>query len=171
MPDVASKTKYPLPAFLKDRCTPSVYKKWLDNKADTLLKRDRKRGRPYAAAATDAFYKQLIHRAIMEAGEFDPFTGDRLAWELISTWDTSPAHAPEPGYRKKFALMPTVDHIDPELCAFEICALQTNACKSDLDPAEFVAFCRRVAGFKKTKGYIMKWLSLKKEDERTRAVC
>jgi hypothetical protein len=147
-----------------------VYRKWLDNKADTLLKRDKKRGKPYAAAATDSVYKQLIHRAIAEAGAFDPFTGEKLAWELINTWDTSPSRRPEPGYRKKFALMPTVDHIDPDLCAFEICSLRANGCKSDLDPMEFVAFCRRVAEYKSTKGYIRKWLSLKREQGTERFV-
>jgi hypothetical protein len=62
--------------------------------------------------------------------------------------------------------MPTVDHIDPDLLAFEICSLRTNGCKSDLDPLEFVAFCRRVAKYKNTKGYIRKWLSLKSGGER-----
>jgi len=158
----AKSAQYPLPGFLEGICTVSVYDKWLDNKADTLLKRDKKRRKPYARAATDRLYKEKIHKAIMDNGQCDPFTGDALDWKLISTWDTSPARAPEPGYRKKFALMPTVDHIDPDLLEFEICSWMVNDCKSYLNPKEFVALCRRIANYRKTSSYIKKWLSIKK---------
>ena len=150
---------YKVPDFLKGRCAPAVYEKWLENKADTLLKRDRKRRKPYAAAATKSIYKQKIHAAVCAGGERDPFTGDKLAWELISKWDTS--HEQEPGYKKQFALMPTVDHIDPDLLEFEICSWLTNDCKSDLDPAGFVALCRRIAHYRGTDGYIRKWKKMK----------
>ncbi len=156
----AKSPRYPLPGFLKGRCTPAVYSKWLDNKADTLLKRDKKRRKPYAAGATDSLYKQLIHKAVLENGQFDPFTGDKLAWELISQWDTS-NDQPE-GYKKKFALMPTVDHMDPDILEFEICSWQTNDCKNDLNPMEFVALCKRIANYRRTAGYIRKWMSMKK---------
>ena len=36
---VAELVKYPLPSFLEGRCTPPAYFKWLNKKADTLLKR------------------------------------------------------------------------------------------------------------------------------------
>jgi hypothetical protein len=66
--------------------------------------------------------------------------------------------------------MPTVDHIDSELPEFEICSSQSNSCKIDLNPAEFVAFCRRVAAYRHTGAYIRKWLSLKRDEKRSRYV-
>ena len=88
----AKSAQYPLPGFLEGICTVSVYDKWLDNKADTLLKRDKKRRKPYARAATDRLYKEKIHKAIIDNGRCDPFTGDPLDWKLIKTWDTSSTH-------------------------------------------------------------------------------
>jgi len=160
MSKAATHPTYPLPFYLKGICTPAVYSKWLDNKADTLLKRDKKRRKPYAANATDSLYKQKIHQAVIEGGQFDPFTGDALQWELISLWDTS--HDQNENYKKRFALMPTVDHIDPDLLEFEICSWMTNDCKSDLNPAEFVALCKRIAKYRGTAGYIRKWMNMKK---------
>jgi hypothetical protein len=138
---------YPLPKYLMGRCTPSMYIKWLNNKADTLLKRDKKREKPYAAAATVRQYKGKIHRAVMQSNGCDPYTGDALAWELIGTWDTS-SRQPD-GYKKKFGIMPTVDHVDPAALEFEICSWLTNDAKSDLNPDDFIKLCKRVVTFRK----------------------
>jgi hypothetical protein len=48
---------------------------------------------------------------------------------------------------KDFALLPTVDHVDPDGIAlkFEICGLLVNTCKSSFTPDEFVAICASVA--------------------------
>ena len=45
---------YPLPDFLAALgvVTPAVYIKWLNNKSDTLLKRDQKQQRPFAMTVT-----------------------------------------------------------------------------------------------------------------------
>jgi hypothetical protein len=161
MPKPTATSTYPLPGFLEGRCAPADYWKWLHNKADTLLKRDKKRGKAYAAGASTSLYKKKIHEAVEKCGRLDPFTGETLAWELIGTWDTSHAHDDEPGYKKRFALMPTVDHIDPDLFEFEICSWRTNDCKSDLNPSEFVFFCKRIAKFRGSGAYIRKWLRLK----------
>jgi hypothetical protein len=134
--------KYPLPAFLEGRCVPSEFYKWLYCKADTMLKRDKKRGKPYARAATTATYKGKIYEAVLKSGDYDPYTGDPLAWELIGTWDTSTAHSEE--YKRQYALMPTIDHADPDVLAFEICSWLVNECKSYLTPEEFKSLCRRV---------------------------
>ena len=133
---------YPLPAFLEGRCTHSEYVKWLNNKTDTLFKRDKKRGKPYAATSSECQYKEKIHRAIEDGGEYDPYTGEALAWEFIGKWDTSRKH-PD-GYRKEFALMPTVDHITPDALEFEICSWRINDAKAELDPEEFLALCKSV---------------------------
>jgi hypothetical protein len=154
-------TRYPMPDFMEGQCASKTYSKWLRVKADTLLRRDKKRGKPYAAAATQGMYAAKIHQAVVRNGERDPYTGEALAWELIGTWDTS-RKQPE-GYKKKFALLPTVDHIDQDVLEFEICSWRANGCKSDLYPAEFVDFCKKVAAYKKTGGYIRKWLSLRRK--------
>jgi hypothetical protein len=139
--------KYPLPVFLEGKCTHAVYFKWLTNKADTLLKRDQKRRKPYAMTVTKSVYKEKIHKAVMDNGQYDPYTGDSLKWELISTWDTS--HDQPGGYKKHFALMPTVDHVDPDVLDFEICSLQSNDCKSDFRPEEFIEYCKKVVEHRK----------------------
>ncbi len=137
---------YPLPDFLKGKCTHPVYIKWLNNKADTLLKRDKARGKPYAAKATGSAYKKEIHRAVLNGGERDPYTGEKLEWELIGKWDSTHKH-PD-GYKRKFRLMPTVDHISQDDLKFEICSWRTNQAKADLRPKEFVDFCGLVARFR-----------------------
>jgi hypothetical protein len=43
-------TRYPMSAFLEGRCAPKTYSKWLRVKADCLLRRDKKRGKPPAFA-------------------------------------------------------------------------------------------------------------------------
>lgn len=146
MPLVLDLAKYPLPSFLEGRITPTVYYRWLHIKAATLLKRDKKRHKPYASGATDAVYKGKIHAVVTDGGQYDPYTGEPLAWELISKWDTTKVH-PD-GYKKQFALMPTVDHITPDVLEFEICSWQINDAKSDLDPAEFVELCKRVVRYR-----------------------
>jgi hypothetical protein len=137
---------YPLPDFLKGRCTHRVYIKWLNNKADTLLKRDKRRGKTYARAASESDYKKEIHKAVINGGESDPYTGEPLTWELISTWDSTKKHSE--GYKAKFAFMPTVDHITVNALHFEICSWQTNEAKSDVSPEKFIKFCEKVATFR-----------------------
>lgn len=134
---------YPLPAFLAGRCTESVFIKWLNVKADSLLTRDKKRAKPYAFGVTQATYKELIYKAVMQSGPLDPYSGDRLAWELIGTWDPNADHSEN--YAKQFSLMPTVDHITQDALDFEICSWQVNECKSYMTPEEFIGFCAKVA--------------------------
>ena len=101
-----------------------------------------RRGKPYARTATKAMYKEKIYEAVVNSGERDPYTGDLLSWEIIGTWDTSEHHPAE--YKRRFALMPTVDHTNPDVLEFEICSWLVNECKSYLLPEEFVAVCKRV---------------------------
>jgi hypothetical protein len=75
----------------------------------------------------------------------DPYTGEKLAWELISKWVS---HKQPDGYKKKFSLMPTVDHVTADKLEFEICSWQANDAKSDMSPKEFVEFCGRVADYR-----------------------
>jgi hypothetical protein len=137
---------YPLPTFLAGRCTEPVFIKWLNVKADSLLTRDKKREKPYAFGVTQAAYKELIYKAVMQSGPLDPYSGDPLAWELIGTWDPNADHSVN--YAKQFSLMPTVDHITQDALDFEICSWQVNECKSYMAPEEFIGFCDKVARFR-----------------------
>ena len=118
---------YPLPSFLEGRCDRAVFAKWLDIKAETLLSRDRNRGKPYAVNASKSGYKQQIYKAVVKSGDRDPYTDDPLAWELIGEWDTASKH-PD-GYKKKFALIPTVDHASsdaPDMMPFFLASVCQN---------------------------------------------
>ena len=135
---------YPLPSFLSGRVTQGQYCQWLDAKAKTLFKRDRKRGKAFAFKATEALYKSLIHLAVVNSNGCDPYTGEKLAWELISTWTNVKPEHPE-RLEKKYALLPTIDHCDPDVLEFEICSWRINTCKNYLTPKEFVALCKLVS--------------------------
>ena len=140
--------RYPMPAFLEGKVAAPVYHKWLDKRADKLFAKDKRLGRPYALRATAAIYQGLIHRAVTQSGQLDPFTGEALRWELIGTWDTTPgADIPDMDERH-YALLPTIDHADPKELAFEICSWVVNTCKSELTPEEFVALCKRVVEYR-----------------------
>jgi hypothetical protein len=140
--------KYPFPEFLSGRCEPDVYYKWLLNKADTLLKRDKARQKKYALDAGKSLYKQKIHEAVLNSSLYDPYSGEYLKWELISLWDTS--HKQPDGYKKKFRLMPTIDHVDPNRLDFEICSWKINDAKSDMTREEFINMCSTVEHYKRT---------------------
>jgi hypothetical protein len=145
---------YPLPSFLSGRITPEHYAKWLDGRAVGCLKKDRKRKRPYAFKSNIKLYKALIHHAVVDAGEYDPFTGEKLAWELVGTWvgghRKTREDVPEM-FEGRYALMPTVDHRDPDALDFEICSWRINSCKNYLQPKEFIALCRRVVSHSSKK--------------------
>ena len=139
--------KFLLPPFLSGTMTVRQYNKWLDYKAHKLFIRDKKRGKDFAFSATQARYKELIHAAA-QAGQYDPYTHDALAWELVHAFDNVAAHGQGSAYKRKFYLLPTVDHTDPDALGLEICSWVVNECKNFMDAAGFVAFCRRVAAYR-----------------------
>jgi hypothetical protein len=137
---------YPLPAFLEGRCSHTKYIKWLNAKANTLQKLDRRRNKPFAFTKFQSEYKKAIHKAVIRGGEHDPYTGEALAWDRISEWDSSIKHPVS--YKKRFHKIPTVDHSNPNAFKFEICSWQINEAKSDKTPKEFVELCRTVATYR-----------------------
>ena len=139
--------KYHLPAFLQGRISEPAYDKWLNAKANTLRQRDLKTKRVFAEANSKAMYKEKIHAAVLANGQYDRYTGDKLQWELISTWDPKKTKALQASYRDKFLLMPPVDHVDPEgeTLEFEIVSWLINDCKSGLNPTQFVDLCKKIA--------------------------
>jgi hypothetical protein len=144
--------KYLLPDFLQGRCSLATYRKWLYVRARELFNKDLLRKKPYALTGNVPFYKMLIHQAVNNGGQTDPFTGDSLKWELIGTWNSSVSTSHDPGVLKKFALLPTVDHVDPasHVLEFEICSFDVNKCKSSLDPADFISLCGKIVAHCKT---------------------
>jgi putative endonuclease len=142
--------KYLPPPWLENIFTVAEYEHLLDERAEDIYRRDLAAKRPYALAGSKAFYKEQIHKAIWENGEKDPYTGDTLDWTLVGKWDSrknkAPAKLSAGRFSKAFYLLPVVDHIDPNApqLAFEICSWIVNECKSDLNPADFVALCARV---------------------------
>ena len=135
--------KYAHPPFLQNRVTAEQYKHWLDRKAAAHLRRDRKRGNK---SATKANYKGAIHQAVLDSQGRDAYTGELLDWTIIGKYDNDSAQADGRHYKKRFGLLPTVDHVSDGLGAadFRICSWRTNDAKNDLTLLEFLAVCKTV---------------------------
>lgn len=134
---------YELPLFLVGRVDSEKYKRWLARKASALVKRDRARENTQAIVAE---YKKAIHDAVLNGGQNDFYTGEVLNWEIISTYDNEKSATGKHGYKKQFALLPTVDHIDSAKCEpdFVICSWRTNDSKNDLSYSDFISLCDAV---------------------------
>ena len=96
--------------------------------------------------ATVAEYKVAIHKAVCESNGNDVYTGEALDWSLLSQYDNveSKKHGRE--YKRKFALLPSVDHVGDGTgpADFKICSWRTNDAKNDLGYDEFIELCCRV---------------------------
>jgi len=157
--------KYNLPDFLRGRISLEKYRRWLRGRGATLFARDRKKRRPYAMISNGgSFYSGLIHTAVCQGAAADPFTGRPLAWELISTKDDFSNGPHDIAFMKKFAQLPTVDHIDPmsKTLAFEICSFEINKCKASLDPEEFVAQCKKIVEYRGTSKTVERTSNVKR---------
>jgi hypothetical protein len=139
----ANLRKYALPEFLRPALTQVSYERWLARKADAHVTRDRKRGN---TSATNEQYKIAIHKAVVESEGLDAYTGEALAWDLVSKYDNNESKQGKRKYKAQFALLPTVDHVNDGLgpADFKICSWRTNDAKGDLSLNEFVELCRRV---------------------------
>ena len=144
--------KYELPSFLSKRVSHEVYEHWLRRRAQSHVKRDRRRGNKEAIGE---LYRIAIHEAVLKSDGCDAYTGEELNWRLISQFNNYEAQEHGRHYKRKFALLPTVDHVGdgkgrPD---FKICALRTNDAKNDLALFEFVSICRAVL---EHLGYVVK---------------
>ena len=135
--------KYKIPAFLEGTQNQISYERWLHRKALAHVKRDRKRGNDQA---TNEEYKVAIHDAVIESNGNDFYTGEKLDWSLLSKYDNEESKAFKREYKKMFALLPTVDHVNDGLgpADFKICSWRTNDSKNDLTYSEFVDLCKKV---------------------------
>lgn len=135
---------YALPACLGGKCEEKAYIRWLRRKAETHVKRDRKRFG--AGSCIGTTYRRLIHRAVEEGGDRDYYTGQLLDWGLISTYDNDLSKAGREKYLRTFADLPTVDHVvsDDGSVKFVICSWRVNDCKAHLSEMEFFVLCEQV---------------------------
>jgi len=140
--------KYQRPQFLTDTIDQPVYEKWLQRKSVGHVRRDRNRGN---TTATTEKYKIAIHKAVCESNGNDAYTGEPLDWSLLSKYDNAESKMHGRVYKKKFALLPSIDHVGDGTgpADFKICAWRTNDAKNDLGYEEFVELCRRVVDFVK----------------------
>ncbi|WP_205630901.1 hypothetical protein [[Enterobacter] lignolyticus] len=136
--------KYSLPPFIGEEITEDHYLRWLKRKADSHVRRDRKRYPDLNI--TRAGYKEAIHEAVLRSDGKDAYTGEDLNWSLISTYDNDKSREGRHQYKAGFAMLPTVDHVAPAiaLSSFEICAWKTNDAKNDLAYSDFRALCEKV---------------------------
>lgn len=139
---MSEKSRYPVPAALA--IEHATYLHWLRRKAAAHVKRDRKRFPD--RDLTGESYRLQIHQAVCDHGIHDFYTGEKLDWKLVSTYDNDESKAGKTAYKLGFALLPTVDHVfEPDgTWRFVICAWRTNDAKNDMSHAEFVALCQRV---------------------------
>lgn len=140
--------KFSLPHFLVNQISQESYERWLQRKAQAHVKRDRQRGN---RSASGEAYRQAIHNAVIESNSLDAYTGEPLDWKLISQYDNNESKKMGKDYKKKFALLPTVDHVDDGKgpANFRICSWRTNDAKNDLNFPEFITLCKNVLKYQK----------------------
>ena len=87
-----------------------------------------------------------MHEAVVRSEGRDVYTGEELAWHLISQYNNDESERGRHQYKAGFALLPTVDHIDSSLLnsGFCICAWRTNDAKNDLSHQAFIDLCIKV---------------------------
>ena len=87
-----------------------------------------------------------MHEAVLRSGGNDEYTGLRLRWDLVSTYDNVRSGAEGRAYKKSLADLPTVDHVGDGLGSadFTICSWRVNDAKNDLTMEEFLEVCRLV---------------------------
>jgi hypothetical protein len=142
--------KYQRPEFLVNLLSQSQdgYEEWLQRKAKSLVERDRKWLQSHNKNSKKVIleaYKVAIHKAVCECQGRDAYTGEVLDWDLLGKWDNEQAKQFKREYKKQFALLPTVDHIDElGVANFKICAWRTNDVKNDLSLNELIKFCKLI---------------------------
>lgn len=140
MPDCCdSSSPYHAPDFV--RAAPSScdkYRAWLDGVAAT------------AKNAGTKGAKRAIHDAVLQHGEYDFYTGQKLEWNRINHIKPSDTGWRAHKIRGKY---PSADHYNgTKLPDFRICSAQVNWAKGSLSHDQFVELCEEVADHWKTSG-------------------
>lgn len=130
----------PAPDWIPDAAK-HTYAGWVQRKAVSLSKRDRKR----LGHGDVQQYRLAIHGAVVASKGYDHWTGEWLAWELIGTYDTREATDGGSEHKCKYALLPSVDQRSTSSAPdFVICAWRTHDAMADMTPAELLHFCQLV---------------------------
>ena len=117
------------------------YSELIRKKAVAVTRRDKKRDGKYSVKEAI----EAIHQAFHRCNGFDPYDGSKLDPELLGEYKNDEAKAQRAAYKRRFAMLPTVDHVTAKPVAdFEIVSWQTNDAKGDMSPDEFIAYCHRV---------------------------
>jgi hypothetical protein len=137
-----STRKYSVPVFLDGLVSQEKYEHWLTQKARAHVQRDQKK----IQNISTMLYKELIHKAVQKSKGRDAYTGEDLDWSLLSKWRNDEAKRLGSSYKKKFALLPSVDHAFGRdgLPVFEICSWRMNDAKNDLSIEEFIDLSKKV---------------------------
>jgi hypothetical protein len=119
------------------------FPKVAETKAANVLKRDRKRKVPVVSLSMT---KQAIVAAIERSGGRDFYTGEPLDWHLISKWTGAEQGTSANEYRRKFWMLPSVDHdfTNPAEPAYHICSWRMNDSKNDQSVDEFLELAAKV---------------------------
>ena len=113
----------------------------LQRKAVAVTRRDKRRDGKYSVKEAI----EAIHEAFHRCNGFDPYDGSKLDPELLGEYKNKDAKAQGAAYKRRFAMLPTVDHVTAKpVPDFEIVSWQTNDAKGDMPPKEFIDYCRRV---------------------------
>ena len=89
---------------------------------------------------------------MLDCGGLDQYTGEELDWKLMSQYNNDESKELGREYKKRHALLPTVDHVGDGTgpADFKICSWRTNDCKNDLTIEELRDFC---ITFLRAQGY------------------
>ena len=117
------------------------YSDLIRKKAVAVTRRDKRRDGKYTVKQAIEAINQAFHRC----NGFDPYDGSKLDPGLLGEYKNEEAKAEGAEYKKRFAMLPTIDHVTAKPVAdFEIVSWQTNDAKGDMSPDEFIAYCHRV---------------------------
>lgn len=135
--------KYQLTNTMASLVDQATYERWLHRKAVAHVRRDRNRGN---TTVTNEEYKIAIHQAVCESNGKDAYTGEALDWTLLSQYNNQQSKEHGRHYKKQFALLPSVDHVDDGKgpANFKICGWRTNDAKNDMSLYEFISLCKKV---------------------------
>jgi hypothetical protein len=143
--------EYLCPDWLKLRkVTDGEYASWLDRQANSILKREARKGKRSFPARAEL--KQALHSAAKKSNGSDPYSGAKFCVKhLRGGWCDEQKHLK--GNRHHLTLrrnQPSFDHVKGlGQKQFELCTRETNFAKSFMSPKQFLDLCRRVVRFQK----------------------
>ena len=144
--------EYPVPDRIKSLGVRQAdYNKWLRGRSIAHRKRDGKRVTKtgHAVPALEV-YMGAIHTAVERCEGVCEYTGESLHWHLIGTWNNDEARTGGAPYKRKFAGMPTVDHVHGadgrpiSLGDLKVTSWSLNDAKGDMALDQFLTLCHRV---------------------------